>query len=32
MQLKFETDETRLKKIDLNRFKYVVIPLKTTTQ
>ena len=28
MQWKFETDKTRMKKIDLNRFKSVLIPLK----
>ena len=29
MQLIFKTDETRMKKIDLNRFKSVLIALKT---
>ena len=31
MQQKFETDKTRMKKIDLNRFKSVLIHLKMKT-
>ena len=31
MQKKFETDKSRMKKIDLNQFKSVLIPLKTKT-
>ena len=31
MQQKFETDTTRIKKIDLNRFKSVLIPLEIKT-